>query len=165
MPRANSINIVNIAGVACYEFTALGITELRQLATVGTPVAEIAKYFGVSDDWVRKQLLTDIAVMEAHGQAEADGRYELRKALHEAAIGGDARVLTFMGERALGMIKKVEHEHNHRVAVIGTMPAEKLESKDWFSQFAPKDVTAQLEHVPSAAAADEDGVEDAEIIE
>lgn len=162
MPRENSIVIENVAGNAVYKFTALGVTEMRRLATIGTPVSEMAKYFAVSEDWIRKQLQTDLAVMEAVKQAEAEGNMQLREALHNAAIGGDSRVLTFIGERRLGMIKRVEHEHKHRVAVIGTMPSEKLTSEAWFDRFAPKDVTAQLTH----DGADEDkDIEDAEIIE
>ena len=165
MPRQNSIEVVTVAGKPVYRFTTLGLTELRQLALVGTPQRELADYFGVTADWMRRQLLTEQAVIEAYKGAEADGRLELRGALHDAAKGGDARVLTFLGERRLGMTKVVEHKHEHRVAVIGTMPSEKLESGDWFEQFAPKDVAAQIQRMDTPQLESAEGVQDAEVVE
>lgn len=164
MPRENSIEIANVAGQLVYRFTDLGLTELRQLAIVGTPESELAAYFGVPKDWIDRQLKTELAVIDAFNGAAAEGNRELRNAMHEAAKGGDSRVLTFLGERRLRMLKTVQHQHEHKLAVIGTLPKEKLQSGDWFDQFAPKDVTAQITHDDAKEAiAKKRDAEDAEI--
>ena len=137
MPRLNSISVQNVAGHTTYEFTALGITELAQLATIGTPLKEIAAYFGVSTDWVTKQMRTNPQVQEIYEASDAGGRKELREKLHEIALAGDPQILKFLGERRLGMRREEEKTINHNINVIGTMPDSQLKSDGWLEKFAP----------------------------
>ncbi len=142
MPRDGSIAIINVAGNSAYQMTAAGIEQLRQLATVGTPIKAIAEFFDVSDDWLRAAIVGDPDVRTAYQSAKGDGELELRTAAHEAAKAGDSRVLTFMMERRLKMNKEVEHTHNHNVKVIGAVPDYKLSHDQWMERFAPPSLPA-----------------------
>jgi hypothetical protein len=142
MPRAGSIRTKNVAGGLAYEFLPEGYEQLKQLAIVGTPIAGAARFFGVSEDWLSKTIKTDPFAQVAWA-AEMDGELEIRTALHETAKGGDARVLTFVAERRLGMHKVVEQKHDHVHRVIGAMPKYKLSAEEWAEQFAPKQLEAQ----------------------
>jgi len=164
MPRFGSIEIIAVGSNTAYQFTPLGLVELEQLAVIGTPVDDMAEYFGVTATWLRKAMYTEEAVRRAINSGEGEGKKEVRHALHEAAKAGDARVLTFVAERRLKMNKVVENVHKHQISVIGTMPNHELPSGDWFDKFAPKDVSTQLEKesVPALPHSAQEEVEDAE---
>lgn len=144
MPRAGSIEVLKLVGGEAFRWTELGLTELRQLARVGTPLPEAAAYFDVSESWLQKQMQLEGAIRANFTSGEADGKFELRKALHDAAVSGDARVLTFMGERRLGMNKVIENKTEHVIRVIGATPDAKADGATWFAKFAPKDITGAL---------------------
>lgn len=140
MPRDGSIEVSNVAGMVSYHFTDLGLIQLKSLTVLGTPISDLAEYFQVSENWMRKQLDAVSAVKAAAQEGAAEGKMELRQALHDQAKAGDARVLTFLGERRLKMNKVVEHEHTHAIKVIGSQPEKSLQAGDWFKKFAPGSV-------------------------
>lgn len=142
MPRAGSIATRNVAGGIAYEFLPVAYSEISTLATVGTPISSMAKYFGVSETWLVNQLKTDVFAKAAFEGAEANGELEIRQALHDTAKSGDARVLTFVAERRLGMKKEVEVKHDHVHRVIGAQPTYRLTAEEWANQYAPKELAA-----------------------
>lgn len=153
MPRDGSIELKKVASNVVYSMTPVGLEQLKQLAQVGTPKKDMAEFFGVSEDWLSAAIISDPYVRTAYEQGEGDGKLELRQALHTNALAGDSRVLTFLGERRLGMNKTVEHVHDHTHRVIGAVPNYKLSPVEWAEQFAPKQLAAPATEVTATAPA------------
>jgi hypothetical protein len=154
MPRAGSIRTRVVAGGTAFEFLDAGYEQLRQLAFVGTPISRMALFFGVSEDWLAKQIENDPFAEAAYKGGIGDGELELRIAGHDAAKAGDARVLTFMMERRLGMNKVVEQKHDHVHRVIGAVPAGRLTADDWMKQYGPAQLEPPKQPVIDAEATD-----------
>lgn len=139
--------------------TDTGIAWLRQLSKLDMSVKSIASMFGMSDDWLKKQLRETPEVKRAFdmGQAEHEAEYRLARDMLSKM---NAQVHIHHGKTKYGEIPVERKEQTVTVHVVGTLPGAGDEIKsidDWRQQFAPKD--ALDFGAPSDAV-----VEDAEIV-
>lgn len=85
--------------------------EVRNLAAIGATQKEIANFYGVSPDTIRRNFADEIR------KGHEDIRMELRRAQIKNAINhGSNAMLIWLGKQMLGQTDKQEVDHNHQMA-------------------------------------------------
>tara|TARA_R110002020_G_scaffold4008_1_gene17524 strand:+ start:1145 stop:1687 length:543 start_codon:yes stop_codon:yes gene_type:complete len=81
--------------------------EVRRLAAFGATQIEIANFYGISRDSVRKYFTKEIE------QGHQDMKFSLRRKQLDAALNGSNTMLVWLGKQILGQVDKQEVDHNH----------------------------------------------------
>ena len=81
--------------------------EVRRLAAFGATQIEIANFYGVSRESIRKYFTEEIE------QGHQDMKFSLRRKQLDAAMNGSNTMLVWVGKQILGQVDKQEVDHNH----------------------------------------------------
>jgi len=82
--------------------------EVRQLAAIGATKQEIANFYGVSRDTIRRHF------KDAVDKGHQDVKLSIRRAqIKNAVTNGSNTMLIWLGKQLLGQVDKQEVDHNH----------------------------------------------------
>ncbi len=130
-----------------YVFTDVGLAKISQLASLGSSVAEIARYMRVTTDVIASRIdIEHDNYNEDVADAYADGLNELTEYLREGQRNlavTNAQMSIHMGKHFLGQKDVQEINVNKRVHIVGTLPDYSQGPDEWLKNFAPSALTAQ----------------------
>lgn len=166
MPSALHIReFVTETGATDFAFTELALEELKTLAKVGFTPEQVAQFFDMPEDWVKKQLSFGQA-KSAFQMNDAAGKLELATAMHEMAKAGDSRVAVHLAKQRLGHVDKKTVDVTKTITVIGATPNLSMSSDEWARKYVPQEVQHALPPPIEAPPAQQTAeAVDAEIIE
>lgn len=157
-PRAGCVEMVE--GLAV--LTPIGLAHVREMAALGSNKTKIAKYMRIPvstfTDWLDPENVRYIP--EIH-EAFLDGEQELESRIQRAQLDlmeTNSQVAIHLGKHYLGQHDRPV-EHNHRVAVVGTLPDYSQSSDDWAKSFAPtplQDKVKALDIIEAEVVEDEE---------
>lgn len=81
--------------------------EVRRLAAFGATMIEIANFYGVSTDSIKRSFRDDIE------KGHQDMKFSLRRKQLDSALNGSNTMLVWLGKQMLGQADKQEVDHNH----------------------------------------------------
>lgn len=123
-----------------YRMTETGTAWLRHLAKLDLTQKSIAAMFGMSTQWLSKQIKEHESVGKAFslGQAEREAEYRAARSVLEKI---NPAVHIHVGKTKFGEVPVEQTEVTHTIHVVGARPVdEELSFDDWQKQYAPKDV-------------------------
>ena len=157
-------------GEEVYLLTALGLEVVKELSLLHSTPDEIADYLGMRRSIFTRMLdendeIFDPDAHEAVSEGIAEFKRRLRRNQLELAEN-NAVMAKHLGQQYLGQKDKSEVDHNHKHAIIGTLPDYNAASEDWKRQFAPGAVRQiqeqrriEIEDIEGEEVAYEDGEE------
>lgn len=82
----------------------LDLDQFKQWAALGSPVVEIADFFKMSDDTLRRRVeeLSGESFAAVLKEARAHGNMQIRAVQHKKAVEGDSVMLKWVGMNRLG---------------------------------------------------------------
>ncbi len=92
--------------------------EIVALASMFTTIEEMAGYFGLSTRQLYRRFANDFELMSALRTGRSKGKVLLRQAQFKSAVGGDARLLVWMGKQFLDQSEKVQIIHGMEEELI-----------------------------------------------
>jgi len=131
-------------GEEVYVLTALGLEVVRELALLHSPEDEIADYLGLPRKVFKRMLEEEDPIYDPDlHDVVTEGLGEFKKRLRRQQIElaeNNAVMAKHLGSQYLGQRDKSEVDHNHKHAIIGTLPDYNAQSEDWRRKFAPEGV-------------------------
>ena len=142
--RKLKASLVDKVGKDVFVLTALGLEVVRELALLHSPEDEIADYLGMPRKVFGRMLDEEDPIYDPDlHNAITDGLGEFKKRLRRQQIElaeNNAVMAKHLGQQYLGQKDKSEVDHNHKHAIIGTLPDYNAQSEDWRRKFAPEGV-------------------------
>lgn len=126
-----------------YRLTEMGLSEVRILARLGSPINEIAEHLGVSHKWLKDYLVDHPEIDEIYRGELASFKRDIRQAQYDLAKVSPPMAV-WLGKQFLGQREKQEIEVTKTIHVVGTVPDPKASRENWLHAHAPPEALKAL---------------------
>lgn len=135
------------SGPPSWELTDKGYDLIKEHASLGCPITEIADAMRVDRQWLSKKIeespVCDPLAHEAFMEGLAEHKKDLRLAQKELGKV-NAQMAIWNGKQHLGQRDQQIIDVTKRIQVVGTLPDYAQSPADWQKIFAPKAIAKAL---------------------